>query len=71
MQVTKITTPEEKTMPAIRRLTERQLYDELNYYRAEKLAEKMLEKGLINAEEYDNVLAEIRKIFVPILVDLL
>ena len=71
MQVTKITTPEEKSMPAIRRLTDKQLYDEINYHRAEKLTKKMLEKGLITADEYDRILAETRKIFVPYLAEIL
>lgn len=71
MQVTKITTPEEKSMPAIRRLTDKQLYDEINYHRAEKLTKKMLEKGLITSDECDKILAEARKIFVPIMAELM
>ena len=47
------------------------LYDEINYYRAEKLTLKMLEKGLITPEESDRILAESRKIFVPVLAGLL
>ena len=54
MQVTKITTPAEPAMPAARRLTEKQFYDEINYHRAEKLTKKMLDKGLITAV-YDNL----------------
>ena len=71
MQITKITTPAEKPMPSVHRLTEKQLYDEINYYRAEKLTKKMLEKGLITADEYDKILAEARKIFVPIMAELM
>ena len=58
-------------MPAGYRLSEKQLFDEINYYRAVGLAKKMLEKGLITREECDKILAESRKIFVPVLADLL
>ena len=47
------------------------IYDEINYYRAEKLTKKMLGDGLITADEYDRILAEIRKIFVPYLAEIL
>ena len=61
MQITKITSPAETKAPAAHRLTDKQLYDEINYHRAEKLTKKMLEKGLITADEYDRILAETRK----------
>ena len=71
MQVTKITTPAEPAVPKAHQLSEKQLYDEINYHRAEGLSKKMLEKGLITPDEYDKLLVEIRKIFVPILAELL
>ena len=58
-------------MPSVHRLTEEQMYNEINYYRAEKMAKKMLDKGLISAEEYDRILAESRQIFVPFLAELM
>ena len=70
MQVTKITTPIEPTRLAAHKITEKQLYDEINYRRAEKLTEKMLEKGLITVDESDRILSEARKIFVPIMAEL-
>ena len=70
MQVTRITTPAEESMPSVHRLTEKQLYDEINYYRAEKLTKRMVEKGLITDDECDRILAETRRIFVPILAEL-
>ena len=70
MQVTKITDPAGPAMPAENRISEKQLYDEINYFRAQKLTEKMLEKGLITADECDKILAETRRIFVPILAEL-
>ena len=71
MQVTKSMAPAGPHMPMTQRLSEKQLYDEINYHRAKELSEKMLEKELITADEYDKLLAEIRKIFVPILAELL
>ena len=71
MQVTRITAPAEKPMPTARRLTEEQMYNEINYYRAEKMAKKMLDKGLITDDEYDRILAECRRIFVPFLAELM
>lgn len=71
MQVTKITTPAGPAVPKAHQLSEKQLYDEINYYRAEKLTLKMLEKGLITPEESDRILVESRKIFVPVLAGLL
>lgn len=71
MQVTKITSPVEAPVPAARRLTDKQFYDEINYHRAEKLTKKMLDVGLITSDEYDRILAESRKIFVPYLAEIL
>ena len=71
MQVTKITSPQDNSMPSVHRLTEEQMYNEINYYRAEKMAKKMLDKGLIIADEYDRILAECRRIFVPFLAELM
>ena len=36
-----------------------------------QLTEKMLEKGLITVDESDRILSEARKIFVPIMAELL
>ena len=71
MQVTKITTPANETMPATKRMTEQQFYDEVNYHRAEKMTKKMLNAGLITPDESDKILAEARKIFVPIFAEIL
>ena len=48
MQVTKITSPAETKAPVAHRLTDKQLYDEINYHRAEKVTKKMLEKAGID-----------------------
>lgn len=67
MPVTMITSPSDMPAPGARRLTEKQLYDEINYFRAEKLINRMLDDGLITSDEYDRILTETRKIFIPIL----
>ena len=71
MQVTKITSLAEGAAPATHQLTEKQFYDEINYHRAEKMTKKMLDKSLITSEEYDKILDEARKIFVPFLAEIL
>ena len=71
MKVTEITSPAEATKPAGCRLTDKQFYDEINYHRAEKMAKMMLEKGLITFDEFNRILAESRKIFVPFLAEIL
>lgn len=70
MQVKKLTSPADTSIPAGHQLSEKQLYDEINYRRSEKLIKKMLAAGLITPDECDKILAEIRKIFVPILADI-
>lgn len=70
MQVTKLTSPADTSVPAGHQLSEKQLYDEINYRRSEKLTKKMLAAGLITPDECDKILAEIRKIFVPILAEI-
>ena len=71
MKVTEITSPAEASTPTGHRLTEKQLYDEINYHRAEKMAKKMLENRLITSDEFNRILAESRKIFVPFLAEIL
>ena len=70
MQVTKLTSPADTSVPAGYQLSEKQLYDEINYRRSEKLTKKMLAAGFITPDECDKILAEIRKIFVPILAEI-
>ena len=71
MQVTKLTSPADTKAPAAHRLSDKQLYDEINYRRAERMAQKMLDAGLITTDECDRILAESRKIFVPYLAEIL
>ena len=56
MQVTKLTSPADTSVPAGHQLSEKQLYDEINYRRSEKLTKKMLAVGLITPDECDKIL---------------
>ena len=46
MQVTKLTSPADTSVPAGYQLSEKQLYDEINYRRSEKLTKKCLQPAL-------------------------
>lgn len=71
MKVLQITSPAEVPLSAVPRLTDKQIYDEINCYRAQKLVKKMLDADLITLDEYNQILAETRKIFVPFLGEIL
>ena len=71
MEVTKITYLPEADTPAESGVTKKQFYDEINYYRAEKMTQKMLESGLITDDERNRIMGEARKIFVPYLAAIL
>ena len=45
-------------------------HDELGYFMAQKITEKMLEKGLISFDEYDKLTELNRQTFSPLFVDL-
>ena len=70
MQVTTITTPAEEIKPHKHILTEEQLKGNLDYYRAEKITNQMLEKGLISNEQYGLIMTENRRVFKPFLSEL-
>ena len=46
-------------------------HDALGYFMAQKITEKMLEKGLISFDEYDKLTALNRQTFSPLYADLL
>lgn len=52
-------------------MTEEQLYNEINYYRASKLTKKMLDAGLITEEEYKRIMKMNRDVFKPFLYQLM
>lgn len=53
------------------RITNEQLQREYNYILAEQLTKKMLDKGLINEDEYKKIMRENRKTFKPFLAPLM
>lgn len=53
------------------RMTEEQLYNEINYYRASKLTKKMLDAGLITEDEYKRIMKMNRDVFKPFLYQLM
>lgn len=70
MQITKITSPQQLQSAPSERMTNNQLQNEYNYIRAQQITQKLLEKGLISAGEYDRIMEENRRTFSPYLADL-
>lgn len=52
------------------RMTDEELKREYDFYMAEKIVKKMLEKGLISVDECTRISAENRHIFSPLLAQL-
>ncbi len=71
MQVTKIDTLQPEVIRPEHDLTKEQLVKELNYMRAQKMTEKMLEKGVITKEEYASIMEENKEVFSPLLASIL
>lgn len=71
MQVTKITTPADAGKAPAVRYTEENLTGDLNYYRAEKMTKKLLEKGLITQSQFELIMAENKRAFQPFLAEIL
>ena len=70
MKVTKLESAAE--MPSSHsRMTDDQMFNELNYYRAEKMTKLLLDNGLITADQYAAIMAENRRSFHPYLAEIL
>ena len=52
------------------RMTDEQLVNELNYYRAECMTKCLLNSGLITADQYDAIMVENRRSFKPYLAEI-
>lgn len=63
MQVTKITPSSEVQNPAASQFTQEQLQQEFNFLQAERITKKLLEKGIITADQYDRIMAENKRTF--------
>jgi len=67
MQVTKIMKESERPSIVSNQFTDEELQQEFNYIRAQKMTKKMLDKGLINAEEFNKIEEKNRQNFSPYL----
>lgn len=52
-------------------MEQKQVIDELNYHRAQKITEMLYQKELITFEEYEKLTLKNREVFSPVLVELL
>ena len=52
-------------------MDQQDIINEINYYRAQKITEKLYASGMISFDEYDKITAFNRQSFSPFLVDLL
>lgn len=52
-------------------MNQQKIIDEVNYYKAQKIAESLFANGLISFVEYDKLTELNRKSFFPLFVDLL
>lgn len=59
-------------MPALPvcRMTDEQLYNEINCFRAERLAKQMLENDLISPEQYSRIVSDYRSAYSPYLSEI-
>lgn len=71
MQITRITEQNPLITSEQKPLSPEQLQREFDYYRAEKLLRKMLEKELLSDEEFNKTMLLNRKSFSPILAQLM
>jgi len=73
MQITKITDntyPQAVTLQR-REVSQDDLQSEFDYYRAEKILQKMLKKGLISEVEFHKITALNRESFSPLLAQIM
>lgn len=65
MQVTKIMNENERPAMVNRNFTEEELQQEFNYILSQQMLKKMLDKGLISADEFNKITEKNRQIFSP------
>ena len=71
MQVMKVISPADASKAPAVKYTEENLIGDLNYYRAEKLTKKLLERGLITEKQYGLIMDENKRTFKPFLEEIL
>ena len=65
MQVTKITSENERPIMANRNFTEEELQQEFNYILAQQMLKRMLNNGMISVDEFNKITEKNRQIFSP------
>ena len=65
MQVTKIMNGNERPAMVNKNFTKEELQQEFNYVLSRQMLKKMLDKGLISADEFNKITEKNRQIFSP------
>lgn len=65
MQVTKIMNGNERPAMVNKNFTKEELQQEFNYILSQQMLKKMLDKGLISADEFNKITEKNRQIFSP------
>lgn len=65
MQVTKIMNGNERPAMVNKNFTKEELQQEFNYILSQQMLKKMLDKGLLSADEFNKITEKNRQIFSP------
>ena len=65
MQVTKIMNENERPAMVNKNFTKEELQQEFNYILSQQMLKKMLDKGLLSADEFNKITEKNRQIFSP------
>lgn len=71
MQITKLTPEQQSPVSYVKTFTTEELEQEFEYYMAQKLLEKMLDIGLISANEFNRITEKNRQTFSPFLSEIM
>ncbi len=71
MQITKLTPEQQSPVSYVKTFTTEELEQEFEYYMAQKLLEKMLDTGLISANEFNRITEKNRQTFSPFLSEIM
>ena len=65
MQVTKIMNENERPAMVNKNFTKEELQQEFNYILSQQMLKKMIDKGMISADEFNKITEKNRQIFSP------
>lgn len=71
MQITKLALEQQSPVSYVKTFTTEELEQEFEYYMAQKLLEKMLDTGLISANEFNRITEKNRQAFSPFLSEIM